>query len=243
MLDIVALEDVTARAWPARVRARLGGWRLNAAGGRTGRANTCWTLEAPDRDPEAALAAVEAWYHGQGQAPRFKTTDGATQPADLPARLAARGYRASTETLVMLGPVGGEAGAVITAEPDAPFQSVLFEALYKDPADAQERLETLRRIAEPVFFARLDVDGAPAAVGACAVEGEWAGLSVMRTVERARRRGLARRIVGSLLAEARKAGATRSYLQVEAENAPAIALYRDCGFEEAYRYRYWALAA
>jgi GNAT superfamily N-acetyltransferase len=242
LLDIVALEDVTARAWPARVRERLGGWRLNAAGGRTGRANTCWTLEAPDRDPAAAIAAVEAWYAKQGQAPRFKTTEGATRPADLPALLTARGYRPSTETLVMLGPVGGTGEAVITVEPDAPFQAVLFEALYKDPADAEERLETLRRIAAPVFFARLDVDGAPAAVGACAVEGEWAGLSVMRTVERARRQGLARRIVGSLLEQASKAGASRGYLQVEADNTGAVALYRTCGFEEAYRYRYWARA-
>lgn len=165
----------------------------------------------------------------------------------------ARGYEPSTETLVMLGPVGGEGvggedvggegGAVIATEPDAPFQAVLFEALYKDPADAEERLETLRRIAPPVFFARLDVDGVPAAVGAGAVEGDWVGLSVMRTVERARRGGLARRIVGSLLEAGRRAGATRSYLQVEAENAPAIALYQACGFEEAYRYRYWARAA
>lgn len=243
MLDIVALEDVTARAWPARVRERLGGWRLNAAGGRTGRANTCWALETPDRGPLEAIAAVEAWYAGQGQAPRFKTTDGATQPAELPALLTARGYVASTETMVMLGPVGGVAEAVITTEPDAPFQSVLFEALYKDPADAEERLETLRRIAAPVFFARLDVEDVPAAVGACAVEGEWAGLSVMRTVERARRQGLARRIVGSLLEQARLAGASRSYLQVEADNAPAVALYETCGFSEAYRYRYWALGA
>lgn len=242
MLDIVALEDVTSRAWPARVRERIGGWRLNAAGGRTGRANTCWALEAPDRDPAAAIAAVEAWYDRQGQAPKFKTTDGATAPAELPALLTARGYRASTETLVMLGPVGGQSEAVITAEPDAPFQAVLFEALYKDPADAEERLETVRRIAPPVFFARLDLDGAPAAVGACAVEGQWAGISLMRTVERARRQGLARRIVGGLLEQARLAGAMRGYLQVEAENTGAVALYQSCGFEEAYRYRYWARA-
>lgn len=233
---------MTSRAWPARVRERLGGWRLNAAGGRTGRANTCWALEAPDRDPVEAIAAVEAWYAGQGQAPRFKTTDGATQPANLPELLAASGYRVDSETLVMIGPVGGEGGAVIATQPDAPFQAVLFEALYKDPADAEERLETVRRIAPPVFFARLDVDGAPAAVGACAVEGEWAGLSLMRTVARARRQGLARRIVGSLLEQARLAGATKSYLQVEAENEPAVALYQACGFETVYRYRYWARA-
>jgi ribosomal protein S18 acetylase RimI-like enzyme len=116
---------------------------------------------------------------------------------------------------------------------------VLFEALYKDPADAEERLETLRRIASPVFFARLDLEGRPSAVGACAVEGDWAGLSVMRTVATARRQGLARRIVQALLDSAQRAGASRGYLQVEADNAAAIALYESSGFATAYRYRYW----
>lgn len=240
-MDIVALEDVSARAWPALHIGRIGGWRLNASTGHTGRANTCWALEAPDRPVEAALEATEAWYAGHGLPPKFKTVDGREAPAELPALLFARGYAPNTETLVMVGPVGGtNDGVVLTAEPDAAFQTVLFEALYRDQADADERLATLRRIPQPMFFARIDVDGQPAAVGACAVDSGWGGISVMRTSPRYRRQGLAGRIVAALLAAAAGAGATRSYLQVEAYNVNAVALYAKFGFREAYRYRYWA---
>ncbi|MFZ5670836.1 MAG: GNAT family N-acetyltransferase [Pseudomonadota bacterium] len=240
-LDIVALEEVSARAWPSLHAARLGGWRLYASTGHTGRANTCWALEPPDRPVAEALAAVEAWYGGHGLPPRFKTADGATAPDDLPRRLVERGYAPNTETCVMVGPVGGEtAGVTLLTAPDDAFKTVMFEALYRDTADAVERLETLARIPPPLVFARIESEGEPAAIGACAVGGGWGGVSVMRTAERHRRKGLASRIVGALLGAAQDAGATRSYLQVEAANTAAIALYRSLGFREAYRYRYWA---
>jgi N-acetylglutamate synthase len=50
---------------------------------------------------------------------------------------------------------------------------------------------------------------------------------------------LARRVLRALLAEAKGLGAERAWLQVEADNAAAIALYADEGFEPAYLYRYW----
>jgi ribosomal protein S18 acetylase RimI-like enzyme len=62
----------------------------------------------------------------------------------------------------------------------------------------------------------------------------------MRTTPERRRRGLAWMIFSALTAKARSAGATRGYLQVEAANAGAIALYARAGFAEAYRYSYWA---
>ncbi len=239
--EIIALEDLSSRAWPARVTGRLGGWRLNATDGFTGRANTCWTLEDPGRPAHEAIAVVEAWYFDRGLPPRFKTTEGATSPDGLTEALAAAGYAPDTDTHVMVGPVGGEAGQVhLGAEPDEAFQSVLFDALYKGSGDAAERLQTLGRIMPPVFFARLDVDGDPAAIGACAVEGDWGGISVMRTRPDHRRKGLARQVVMALLEAAHTAGAGRSYLQVEAGNTGAIALYESCGFEKAYGYRYWA---
>src|SRR3990167_631661 len=74
-LDIIALEDISARAWPALHTGRIGGWRLNASTGHTGRANTCWALEAPDRPVGEAFEAVEAWYAGLGLPPKFKTVE------------------------------------------------------------------------------------------------------------------------------------------------------------------------
>ena len=244
MIDPTLLEPLADDAWPARERARLGGWRLNASSGRSMRINACWPLAAPDREVEAALDAVEAFFAERGLPPRFKLTKGAVAPADLAERLARRGYRACKTTLVMLGQLqdmaGGEDDSAIRVSdaPDATFEAV-FTATAGDPEDGRERLEALGRIPAPARFARLDIDGAPAAIGASAIGAGHAGIFGMRTTPEHRRRGLARRVLRALLAEARGLGADRAWLQVEADNAPAIALYADEGFEVGYRYAYW----
>jgi GNAT superfamily N-acetyltransferase len=240
-VDPVALEPIADRAWPARERSILGGWRLNATDGWSMRSNACWPLSAPDRDVEAAIDAAEGWLEARGLPPRFKLTDGATTPADLAERLARRGYADCKKTLVMVGPALGRLDPAVTLldAPDATFETVFTAAAGGNLADARERLETLSRISAPARFARLDVDGDNAAIGASAVEGEWAGIFGMRTAPEHRRKGLARRILRALLAEVGALGASRAYLQVEADNAPAIALYELEGFGAAYAYRYW----
>jgi GNAT superfamily N-acetyltransferase len=52
------------------------------------------------------------------------------------------------------------------------------------------------------------------------------------------RRGYARRVIGSLAAWAADRGATGACLEVEAANAPALALYAGLGFRELYSYHY-----
>jgi GNAT superfamily N-acetyltransferase len=241
VIDPAVLEPLADDAWPARERERLGGWRLNASSGHSMRINACWPLATPDRDPEAAIAAVEAWYAARGLPPRFKLTDRVVAPADLAERLAARGYQAGKDTLVMTGPTGGEGDPAVDLfpTPDATFEAV-FTASAGDPEDGRERIEALGRIPPPAFFAKLDIEGAPAAIGVAALGGGFVGVFGMRTVPTRRRKGLARRVLRTLLAEARREGVERAWLQVEADNAPAIALYVDEGFEPAYRYRYWS---
>ena len=243
-VDPVVLEPIADRAWPARERSTLGGWRLNAADGWSMRSNACWPLSAPDRDVEAAIDAAEAWFSARGLPPRFKLTDGATAPDDLSERLARRGYVDCKKTLVMLGPALGRPDPAVTlsAAPDDRFEAVFTASAGGNLADARERLETLARIPAPARFARLDIDGEPAALGASAVEGEWAGIFGMRTAPEHRRKGLARRVLRALLAEVATLGAVQAYLQVEANNAPAIALYELEGFKPAYSYRYWVKA-
>lgn len=242
MSQALDLEPVAGRAWPPAREARLGGWWLTAADGFSGRINACWPLTAPDREAGEAIAAVEAWYRDQGRRPVFKLSAGAVSPPDLAERLAARGYGAYTETVVMTGPTLGapDAEVRVGGDLDPAFAAVFAAAGNSDPADARERLETLERMPRPRGFARLDADGAPIAIGAVAVEGDWAGIFAMRTDPAHRRKRLAWRLFHALLAHAAANGASRAYLQVEAANAPAIALYERAGFAEAYRYRYWS---
>jgi ribosomal protein S18 acetylase RimI-like enzyme len=54
-----------------------------------------------------------------------------------------------------------------------------------------------------------------------------------------RRQGLAEVLLDFLIGRAVLNGAKAVFLQVEAANAPAIALYKKTGFATAFAYRYW----
>ena len=240
-VDPAKLEPVTARAWRAAEEASLGDWRLNASRGLSGRINACWVNGEPGQPVATALAEVEAWYAARRLPARFKIVDRLCEPADLAERLAAAGYSPTKETLVMTGPPVAEADPRVQVldEPDERFAAV-FAGAASDPEDAQERLEALARTPAPRGFAIVEADGAPAAIGACAVEAPWAGIFAMRTLPSFRRQGLARAVLDSLLSRAAPLGATTAWLQVEADNGGARQLYEAAGFAEAYRYRYWA---
>ena len=234
------LEPISARGWPPREVGALGAWRLHAAQGFSGRAYACWPLGAADRPLDAAIGAVEAWYAARGLPPLFRPADiDATAP--LRAALDARGYAASKETLVMTGPLprGDAAEARIEAAPDPAFAQV-FAATAVSPGDAAERIDAITRLSAPRAFARIARDGLTVAIGIAAVDSGWAGVFGMRTLAEHRRQGLALTILAALGDFSRQAGARRAYLQVEANNAPAIGLYQRLGFETAYRYRYWS---
>jgi GNAT superfamily N-acetyltransferase len=242
VIDPRMLEAISARGWPAAESAALGGWRLHASAGQSGRLNTCWPHAPSGQAVDDSIAAVEAWYAARGMAARFKLIQEIAAPADLADRLARRGYRpGEPPTLTMVGGLAGEADpdAVIAAAPGPDFQRIFADPAFGDAADARERLGALARIPRPRGYALIALDGEAAAVGALAVEGAWAGFLGMRTAPRFRRRGLARRVFRALMAHAAGAGATRGYLQVDETNASAIALYAAEGFETAYRYRYW----
>lgn len=236
--DIEALERIADRAWPAAERSSLGPWILNASTGWSGRLNACWPLGAPPLPLAEAVDAVEAWYGARGLPPIFKPAG--PLPA-LEAELAARGYRARTPTLMMVADILDAARPERVSVADtvgAAFERV-FLGTQENAEDAAERMGAFHRIARPRVFASIEVEGEPVAIGGSAIESDWAGVFGMRTLAAYRRLGLAQDVVAALMAGARAAGATKSYLQVEAPNAPAIALYERFGFRTVFAYSYW----
>ena len=82
-------------------------------------------------------------------------------------------------------------------------------------------------------------DGAEAlATLICVHDGDLAGLFEVATDKSARNKGHGRNLILSALKWARLRGAREAWLQVEADNVPALALYRSLGFDEVYRYHY-----
>jgi ribosomal protein S18 acetylase RimI-like enzyme len=106
-----------------------------------------------------------------------------------------------------------------------------------------QRLAHAQRLAlSPVPFeayvVRRDDDGQIVAGGQRCIEDEFVGLYDIYTTESMRGRGIAAALCATLMVLAREAGARVAYLQVEADNDPARAVYRRLGFADAYRYHY-----
>ena len=241
-LTPIELERACLSAWPPLTRDIRHGWVRQAALGRSWRVNSVWPLHwTGETDLPGAIADAAAWCREQGVKPCFKLADGAHAPPELPAALAEAGYVPSMETLVLtraLGNCAAPARVTLQPEPDESIWAPLRDSA-PSPEDYAERRGVIERITEPLTFARAQCDGEHAAIGVGVLSGEKLGFYLMRTAPRARRRGLARDIVRALSAWGAGQGARIGYLQVEAANAPALALYQSEGFALNYRYRYW----
>ncbi len=189
-----------------------------------------------------AINSAEAWYAARGLPPRFKLTDRAFAPGDLPDRLARRGYECVMPTLIMTRNLALRPPVFdnVAISPQLP---ALFDQALRDSSintdDLEERRSIARRLPTPAAFAVRAPAGQAAAVGASAVAGKLAGIFLMRTLPDERRRGHALHILRALLDWAAEQGADFAFLQVDAGNAPAIALYEREGFNALTTYRFW----
>lgn len=77
-----------------------------------------------------------------------------------------------------------------------------------------------------------------AGIGFVVLERGWAGVFGMGTAPGWRRLGVAGSLLGALAVEARRRGATSTYLQVEVDNEPARRRYASLGYRRAHGYHY-----
>jgi ribosomal protein S18 acetylase RimI-like enzyme len=262
------LDDLADRGWPAEHRERHGGWILRAARGVTKRANSALPA-GPVDDPEGALDAVEAFAREHGM-PACVQVSPASEPADLAALLAARGYVADARTLVQVADareVGGLLAEDRSTDPaldvtvaDAPDDAWLDAWWSVDGRGGSAELAVARRILAggPAVYAAVrdgdreqaapavderEAGGGELATARLALVDGWGGLFAVATRPEARRRGLSRAAMGAAVHAGLDRGITALWLQVVEENAGARALYAGLGFASASRYEYWTRPA
>jgi ribosomal protein S18 acetylase RimI-like enzyme len=239
--EIRALEALADRAWPAAETEPCDGWELRATGPGIGRrVNSVAPLADGTLPLAERIARAEAFYRARGLPPIFKLT-AAALPAGLEDALVTAGYRVDapvsvrTRALPLPLPAGP---ARLEAHPSEQWQQVNAAAGEHCGSAPQLFLELVTRIQSPRLFVSVEDQGETAAVGMGVAQEEWVNVFEIGTHPVHRRRGLARRVLGALLAWGAEQGARRAYLQVMPENRPALALYEGLGFEEAYRYWY-----
>jgi N-acetylglutamate synthase len=243
--DVRALEAAAARGWQALDTSRIGGWLLRAAGGFTGRANSCLPLSSPGLPLALSVTEVERWYEARGLVPAFQIPGPLS--AGLDEYLDGAGWPASTEdVLVMVAPVDAVAlskvdvpPVVVASEPDAAWLAAYHYRGTSLPPDAVRVLMN----GETVGFGSVDQGGRRMAIARGAVSDapdgrRWLGLTAVEVASDARRRGLGRHVMAGVAQWARRHGATDVYVQVAEPNTAALATYLRLGFVEHHRYHY-----
>jgi ribosomal protein S18 acetylase RimI-like enzyme len=245
--QVEEIEGAALRAWPAAEVRELGGWRLRFMSGVTNRGNSVWIGREAEggRDLLSRIREAEAFYRARGVAPMFQVTPLA--PEELDPVLAERGYRAHTRTSVHAAGTARVASLPLPEGVSAWCEPALDPAWF-EVSGHRGRFQgeavavyagLLARLGDRAGFARArTADGEIAAVGLGFCAPPLAGISSMLTLpaQRGRRLGLA--VLVALARWAGERGAARLYLQVEDQNASALALYARAGFTRLYGYHY-----
>ncbi len=246
--EIRALESAAIDGWPGLERAWFDGWLCSAGNGYTLRANTAVPLGDSGRGAALdmrTLQTIGQWYAGQGLPLRLR----------LPDRLAPvpPGWLVWGETLVLAIDITnfvlpqGPSMVRIDERPH-PAWLELHRQRGEDTVDESEPPPDVAVLTAAhegsVGFAGLGLPQ-PLAIGRAALttatDGRrWVGLGCIAVAAPHRRHGLGTLVCAELIRWGHKRGATHAYVQVEAGNNGALAMYREMGFVDHHHYRYAA---
>ena len=239
------IEDAGINASAPPQQRWLDGWLLRFSPGKAKRARCIQALADGRLALDERLALCAAVYHQAGLPMVLRLTP-FSRPLGLDDALVVRDWQLLDDTRVMVAPELPAAAEALPAGLHlAPLAAADFAevvgALRGSPP-AQRAAQAQRLALSPVpyqgWVLRRAEDGAVLACGQTAIEADLVGLYDLFTRSDARGQGLARKLCTTLLAQARAAGARTAYLQVEADNPPARAIYHRLGFADAYAYHY-----
>ncbi|MCF4097188.1 GNAT family N-acetyltransferase [Maritalea sp. P4.10X] len=205
------------------------------------RANSINPLNGPRGCSDHFIDMVEAMFDHFGKRYCARLPEIANE---LDIKLASRGYQREAETLTLFAdqlPPAAAGCDIYVAPGHAPKSWLDFYfSMSKDDQGQQEAFcRILNQIALPKAFGETRIEGRVAAIAYAVAVDDLVVLEAVVTDPRLRRRGLAQKTIGGLMAWAADEGCTQAALQVVAENEAATNLYAKLGFStELYRYHY-----
>lgn len=232
------LERTLANAWPALVDEPLGQWRLRAAGGFTGRANSALTTGDPGMPLDEALLKVRAFAKRHDITPALHVVVG----SPLEKELDRHGWKidlhhpGGVESAVLVKPVRTQGSPLATVHSAPPAGWWELAAGTTEPDLAQRHV---LGTGDLVGYGVSEADGLVTGAVRAALADDIVHVARLAVRPSHRRTGLA----VALMAAVERWGADHCArvcaLQVALGNTAALALYERLGFTEHHRYRYW----
>ncbi|NEW06443.1 GNAT family N-acetyltransferase [Paenibacillus sp. SYP-B3998] len=248
--QFVTMDLIAARTWVAETTSNIGHWMLRSSQGLTKRANSVLAIGAYPDDADW-LHKSEQFYRERSLPALFHVS--MASPHGLDELLAHNGYELNTPCFFMTAnsqDVKENVSNVLPKKKPSPLEIQWSEQADADWLGAYLRLEQypssrkafyaglFARMASPKGFVQLKHDGQAVAVGTAIVEADWSGFVNIVVSEGYRGQGIGYVLMGALTEWSMVHGASKQYLQVIADNEPALALYRKLGYSELYLYHY-----
>ncbi|MGY5873661.1 MAG: GNAT family N-acetyltransferase [Candidatus Thorarchaeota archaeon] len=237
------IEYLASHCWPAKQIERYQGWIIHWNDGVTWRANSVLPIGGLSETLlEDAIDYVINFYKERDTPAAFKITE-ECKPEDLDETLEEMGFQVRMITQVQTRPIDeltclDPRVAVDLLRVNDDSIDSLFHRSPRDEFALDVRREILHRIEGEKKIARVLVDGQIAGIGLGVVEEDMLGLFSIRTLPEYQRRGVGWSVNCALAMWGEENGANTAFLQVEAENKQALALYDSMGFETKYTYWY-----
>lgn len=235
-------EEISNNAWPALQTIQYDGWLLRFANGVTKRSNSVSMFYPSHLKPAEKISICEKLYRSRNITPCFKITS-ESQPSGMDELLDASGYylhsHISFQTLDL-------SGRSLLTDPEIVLETRIRENWIDDfirmngfnPTHKTTYLSIMHQVLTPYVLVSVHREGDVAGVGLGVVDESHIGIFDIVVDPRHRGRGLGRKIVEAILCWGVELGARTAYLQVLADNTPAINLYQKMGFQESYLYWY-----
>ena len=237
------IEDAGLNASAPPQQRWLDGWLVRFSPGKAKRARCVNAVASGRTSLGERLAACEQVF-ADAQLPLIVRVTPFSQPSGLDSHLAEHGLRRFDDTRVMVAALGDDPAPELPARMQfkalalEPFARRLGELRGSPLAQRQAHAERLLSSPVPFFAFELVLDGETVACGQIALENDLVGIYDVFSAAASRGRGHATLLCRHLVAQARARGARHAYLQVEADNLPARAVYIRLGFVDAYAYHY-----
>lgn len=237
------IEETSLNAWPALQQILYDGWILRFANSYSRRNNSVNAFYPGFWPAEAKIKHCEEIFSTHRMAPTFRMTP-FVHPFNLDSLLGAAGYQIVSPTSVHVVDLS------ILPRPDGKFEPSwwafpddhwvkAYIRMNEVPSGKHRTLrQILTRIPVDTYFLVLRLQQRAVACGLGVLDPPFLGLFDIVTDPAYRRKGIGRELVLQLASQARQYGAETAYLQVVANNAPALRLYESLGFREIYQYWY-----
>jgi N-acetylglutamate synthase len=241
-LEARRLEELSLNASGAFQSLVYDGWLLGFRPGPTKRLRCVNALYSTSLPLAEKVDYCVRFYRSVGLPAIFRMLP-FSQPPELDSYLESLGWSMFERTLVLRADVRTASHAAVERDSveivGVPgWEEAAAGLLDLAGAALSAAIDRAKSYPLPHIGAIIRHQGEVVACGLAKLEGAHAGLFAVNTAPAHRRQGLARAIVGALLAEASRQGARVAYLQVTADNEAALALYRPFGFTPVYDYWY-----